>query len=60
LSANFNLPNFTQRSIAPETFIIYYFDDENSVSFNGWYEFRYIKDSLSQIPNLFLKTNIFL
>lgn len=60
LSANFNLPNFTQRSIAPETFIIYYFDDENSVSFNGWYEFRYIKDALSKIPNLFLKTNIFL
>ena len=60
LSANFNLPNFTQRSIAPETFIIYYFDNENSVSFNGWYEFRYIKDTLSQIPNLFLKTNIFL
>ena len=60
ISSNFNIPNFIQTSIAPETAITYFFDEINSITLSGWYEFRYIRNDVQQIPNLVLFTNIFL
>lgn len=59
ISSNFNIPNFTQTSIAPETSVTYYFNKNNSVTLSGWYEFRYVRNKVQQIPNLVLFTTIF-
>lgn len=46
------------KSISPETNIIWQISDMTSLEISGYYEFRFNKNTLETIPNLYMQTNL--